>query len=285
MAFHCNESRILWLLVLATVVSVPMVLVATAAEGPASILVGSPADRQAEARILLALSTPMHVHWFQSSLEDVADALSKQLRIPVRLDVKALGDVGISSDSPVTFATAGISARSALDLILSGLDPTVTWMIEGESLLITTKGSAQQHDVTRIYPVGDLVEQIAGEEVVYGPDYEPFIDAIKAIVQPDSWDDAGGPGAIKVISTTQSLACSQTREVHEQIERLLAALRQSRHPAAAMSGLAEEARAAEEEYSSRDESQDSADRRAFRRRGLTIDPQPAAWRVPQVYEP
>ena len=49
-------------------------------------------------------------------LNEVAADLEARFGIPVRLDAKALHDVGIRIDRPVTFASAHVSAKATIAL-------------------------------------------------------------------------------------------------------------------------------------------------------------------------
>ena len=57
----------------------------------------------------------------------------------------------------MTSRVQGISLRSALRLMLRRIDPELTYSIQDEVLMITTKEAAAENLVTRVYPVADLV--------------------------------------------------------------------------------------------------------------------------------
>ena len=56
-------------------------------------------------------------------------------------------------------------------------------------------------------------------------DFDSLIQLITATIQPESWDEVGGPGSVQPFETNLSLVVSQTQEVHEQIVDLLEQLR------------------------------------------------------------
>ena len=56
--------------------------------------------------------------------------------IPIWIDKKALDDVGIGTDTPVTINLAGITLRSGLKIMLKELE--LTYVISDEVLKITT---------------------------------------------------------------------------------------------------------------------------------------------------
>ena len=94
--------------------------------------------------------------------------LRDQHGIPIEIDKKALDNVGVGTDTPVTRNLKGISLRSALRLILKDLG--LTYIIRDEVLLITSSEEAEKELVTRVYPVGDLVIPITG-----GMPIDPFM--------------------------------------------------------------------------------------------------------------
>ncbi len=95
----------------------------------------------AEKKIADALRSPTVLEFVETPLADVIDYLKDLHGIEIQVDKKALEDVGIGTDAPVTKHLKGISLRSALRLLLRDLD--LTYMIEDEVLLITTPEEAE----------------------------------------------------------------------------------------------------------------------------------------------
>ena len=58
-----------------------------------------------------------------------------------------------------------------------------------------------------------------------GADFDSLINLITSTVEPDSWDDVGGPGTVQEFDGNLSLVVSNTQEVHEAIVDLLEQLR------------------------------------------------------------
>ena len=72
------------------------------------------------------------------------------------------------------------------------------------------------------------------QQIPFGPaglsggtqaDFDSLIELITTTIQPQSWDDVGGPGSVAPFETNLSLVVSQTQEVHEEIVDLLQQLR------------------------------------------------------------
>ncbi len=75
----------------------------------------------------------------------------------IQLDDRNLEELGIASDTPVQMKVAGITLRSAIKLLLLKIDPELTYTIQDEVLMITTKEAATENLTTKVYPVADLV--------------------------------------------------------------------------------------------------------------------------------
>ncbi len=56
-------------------------------------------------------------------------------------------------------------------------------------------------------------------------DFDSLIELITATIQPNTWDEVGGPGSVREFATNLSLVVSQTQDVHDEIVDLLEQLR------------------------------------------------------------
>jgi len=110
-----------------------------------------------EREIYEAIEKPVSSWEFnESPLRDVERAIEDQFDIPVEIDGRALEDLGLDLDTPVTQnSISGISLRSALKRLLGPID--LAYIVKDEVLLITTKEKAQENLVVKVYPVADLV--------------------------------------------------------------------------------------------------------------------------------
>jgi hypothetical protein len=179
-------------------------------------------DRHAARKAMKeALGKQVNWKFKELPLGEVVEALRKELKISLHLDRRPLEELGITSDSPVTFEMSGVTARSALYLLLRDLD--LTTMIHGEILVITTPEMADANLITQTYDVADLVLVEGGE----GSDFNTLIDMITKTVKPMTWDEVGGSGSIQSFESPgiHALVISQTDEIHDQIVELFADLR------------------------------------------------------------
>ncbi len=177
----------------------------------------------AEKRIEAALQSPTQLEFIKTPLQDVIDYLKDQHHIEIQIDTRALSDVGIGTDTPVTKNLKGVSLRSALQLMLRELGLTHT--IQDEVLLITTFEEAETHLTTVVYPVADLgFRDKSGETWI---DFDSLIEMITSTVKPTTWDEVGGPGTIapQSIGNTHAIVVFQTQEVHRELVKVLKQIR------------------------------------------------------------
>jgi len=192
--------------------------------GSVGVIVGGPGASQREQQIERALEAPTSLAFKETPLEDVAHIIHRQHRIPIHLDRRALDDVGIGTDTPITFEGRGLSLRSAFRLILRELE--LTCQVNNDGVLITTPEEAECELTTVIYPVSDLVRFRDSEDKEWS-DYDTLINIITSTVAPQSWDCVGGPGAAEGTryQNTDVLFVSQTQDVHRHIASLLDKMR------------------------------------------------------------
>jgi len=162
------------------------------------------------------LRKPTKFDFDTTPLSDVVEFFADQLDINIQLDAKGLTDAAVDSQAPVTRSLRKpIPFESALHLILDEFD--LTFAIQHDVLMITSKERADEILTTKVYPVGDLITRRQG--------WGPLINLITSSIQPDSWGDNGGPASIQPLSVVSSLVIAQRRDVHAEIRDLLAQLR------------------------------------------------------------
>ncbi|PQO45003.1 nucleoporin [Blastopirellula marina] len=172
--------------------------------------------RAVEAKLLRRVNC----QFTDTPLSEVLGRLQSQAGIDIRLDNRALEDVGLSSDVPVTFHLRQLRLLTTLDLMLRELD--LTYVISEDRLIVTTPEEAESDLRTVYYPCDDLLKQFAG----YGLDYDSLIQGITTCVEPEYWEELGGPGSVQPLNG--GLVISQVDTIHWKIERLMAALRRAK---------------------------------------------------------
>jgi hypothetical protein len=178
-------------------------------------------DEAFSLRVATALSQKVAVDFNNETLANVAKRLSEKMSLPVVRDVRSLEEIGMAADLEVTLSIEEVSMRTMLTLLLTPLE--LTYRVDSEVLVFTTKESAELNLVSRIYwlegtgfPVGDM---------------DSVIDVIQGTLNPEFWEQLGGPGVINTLTegygNRPAIIVSATQEVHRQIETLLTVMRES----------------------------------------------------------
>jgi hypothetical protein len=147
-------------------------------------------------------------------LKDVIDDIALRHGIPIIINVSALEDFGIGTDTPITISLDGVRLRSALKLMLRELE--LTFIIKDEVMQITTPEEAEANLYSRFYSVSILLPATG--------DGDYLLKLIQKHVAPDSWDAVGGPGAITFVQHLETLVVTQSEEVLHEIDILLASV-------------------------------------------------------------
>ena len=182
------------------------------------------AQGPAEKKIAKALKSPTEMQFVETPLQKLVDFLKDYHGIEIQLDNRALEDIGVGSDTPITRNISGISLQSALRLMLDELE--LTYTIRDEVLLITTQEQAECVLLTVVYDVADLVT-VRDSKGELWEDYDTLSDAITGTVRPTTWEENGGVGSIigATFATAKVLVISQTYDMHREIVDLLEKIR------------------------------------------------------------
>ena len=170
-----------------------------------------------ERRIIAALGEKGSIDFDDQPLDHVVSVLAARHGIKIVLAQTTLADAAIPPDTPITKKLANVSLRTILREILADLK--LTYVVRDDVIQITTPEDGESVLVNRLYDVHDLAADSGART------FTDLIDLITTTIEPDSWDEVGGPGVI--VSLGQRwLVVTQTQQIHEQIEPLLIQLRQ-----------------------------------------------------------
>ena len=174
----------------------------------------------AERRILAALDESTTIEFIEEPLASVVDFLKDYHQIAIQIDEPALEGIGIGTDEPANKHLAGVSLRSALNLVLHDLG--LDWTIANEVLVITTPEVAKKTMFTRVYDVGDQVLARDADGELWR-DFDSMIDVLTSTVEPETWESVGGAGRIAPFEVrgAAGLVVRHTPKVHHEISRLL----------------------------------------------------------------
>ncbi len=146
--------------------------------------------------------------------------LVSQCDVPIILDNRALDDIGVGTDTPVTVNLNEISLRSVLRLMLRDLD--LTYVVADEVLQITTVEAAEGQLMQHVYLVDDLA-------VTQGPSRLGVLaELIVQTIASDTWEEVGGAGVVVPLDHLGIIVVSQTSDVHQRIADLIVTLRRVR---------------------------------------------------------
>lgn len=161
-----------------------------------------PAPGVAERKILSALDEKTTLEFIDTPLSDCVQFIGQQSGIPVILDVRSLDEVGIPNDEPISVSLSGVSLRSALKITFSDLD--ITWVIEDEALKLTTTDAAATKEMTRVYPVADLVSPDEAS-------WSELTEAIQTGVLKGHWQSEDGTGGTVAIVQCACYSANSSR--------------------------------------------------------------------------
>lgn len=186
-------------------------------------------------RIEAVLNAPLKrpIQFVETPISMVATELAESYDIPIVFDNETLDAAGTSPEAEVSVNIANTSLKTALQLILGtarfkGLG--LTYIVDGEVVLITTQDEASNHLERRIYPVDRLLAALrAGQPAtaaaqdgdVKVDDLTELSDALALTISPQTWRRSGaGQGDVQKIGD-RYLVVLQTQSVHEEIEAFL----------------------------------------------------------------
>ena len=95
------------------------------------------------------------LEFVDTPLSDVVDFLHEYAGVNIILDLARLKDDGVTLDTPVTIHVEQISFGAALTLLLN--QHNLTYRIDNECVLITTKATGDEHFELLTYPVGKML--------------------------------------------------------------------------------------------------------------------------------
>ena len=210
-----------------------------------------PSPSLANVEIETALSRPVELEFLKTPFAEVATCIEKMVSIPVRIDQRALDDVGFATQKPITAKLPSMPLESALDLLLLPLD--LEWTIWNNVLLLTTRDRTEEYRMmfVGVYPLSDLTvisckesseegEQEISDQLCGTGRASPqtLADMITNTIDPAAWGDIGGLGGRGTViacsvNGTDTLVVANSLRVHRKIQRFLTRLR---HMAASQAG-------------------------------------------------
>jgi hypothetical protein len=172
-----------------------------------------------ELKILQSLNAAVPVAFRNTALQDAVDYIGTMMGMTVVLDKAALDDLRLTYTTPVTFEVKKpITARSALRGVIGPLG--LTYVVVDGVVLVTTPARAREFMKVKVYDIAGLVQ-------LDWWDADPrfrmlnammLIDTIVNTIDPESWEQRGGPGVIRYNDATRSLVVRQSAEIQISIK-------------------------------------------------------------------
>jgi RNA polymerase sigma factor (sigma-70 family) len=167
-------------------------------------------DHELEAVLKRVVNVAYQAVPLRQALEDI----SQHMSINVVLDQRALQEMGIDPDRPITLKLEQVTLKTALHFMLK--DPGLAYAIQDGVLVV----GAREGLATRIFPIRDLLADTEKKNRA-----ETLVRLITQVVEPQSWSAMGGQATIEFFPLGKSLVVNQTPVVLEQIEAVLEGLR------------------------------------------------------------
>lgn len=164
------------------------------------------------------LNETVSIDYQDKPLGDVAAELRGMIGGNVVLDKSVVASLG--ADAPVSFQLDNVPLRVALRFLLERLD--MTYALYDEALVLMTRDAANDHLEIRFYEIEPLLPKAADGTPRF--DADEWTDMIRETIDPDTWDDVGGPATLEVYAPKYLLVIGQTYETHGKIAALLKAL-------------------------------------------------------------
>ena len=169
----------------------------------------SAADAAAEHALTKQVSIDVH----ELSLESIIANLASQANVPIRWGDLPLPE-RLAATHKISYRAANQRLGTALTVLLAQTE--LSFRVERGGIVITIPDDPPLE--TWFYDIGDLAAYDGGT------DFDYLIDLLTTTIEPDSWDEVGGPGTIQELGDNW-LVVVQSRQTHQKLQRLLSRLR------------------------------------------------------------
>ena len=161
------------------------------------------------ARIEAEMEKQSEIDFVDRPLSDVVQFLADYHNIPIIIDVEALTEAKIKTDTPITRTLNGVKFESALDIMLSPLK--LDYVITNEVMMITTTKQAEATTEALVYDLARI------------PNIEPKMlsSIIMSVTDQGAWTEIGQPGKGSLAIGTDFIVVKQNRRTHREIVSLL----------------------------------------------------------------
>ena len=144
-------------------------------------------------------------------------AMLNRSGVPTLVDRRGLEEQNLSLDETITISNPRLTMDERLSYALNAIDFGWTVVGRGEAILISSTSRIEETLMVATYDLSRLTST---------DNYDSIVDAITSTVSPESWEDVGGNGSIKVVNVRgrNLLVVSTNYHRHREISRLLNSL-------------------------------------------------------------
>lgn len=193
------------------------------AKSAMSSLRDSAAWSEESKRILSSLERRVSLAAENEPLSEIMRQVRTQADVNIVLDTLGLSEASVTTDQPVTIRANALPLRELLERVLTPLG--LRYQIKDEVLKITSRLRAGGEWTTCNYQVSDLIARKYSGRRGFETSLESLASVLTQVVDPESWEQRGGPAKIVPFEGTMSLVVCQQRKQHRQLEEFLAAIR------------------------------------------------------------
>ncbi|MGE0610399.1 MAG: hypothetical protein AB7O62_25140 [Pirellulales bacterium] len=177
-----------------------------------------PAMSSADLAAVQELEQRVTLQWQNVPLEEAVLDVRRRYGVTLHLDRQRLEDIGISTNQTISVDAHDVRLKHALRRALREFE--ATFIVQDGAIVITSEEASDTVLPVTVYDVTGLVHR--GSE---HSDYCWLPEVITTAIEPQSWDDVGGPGTIEEFFFPDRDRClivvSQTLENHEKVTQLL----------------------------------------------------------------
>lgn len=144
-------------------------------------------------------------------IREVLRHLARQVDLPIFVHRDLLDGKTAQAREEIHLPPVRLSLRSMIGML--SRQGSFGYLIDGPRLVITTEQHAGNRLETKVYPL----PQVAGPEQPFGADQDTWIEVLSVVIEPDSWDNVGGPG--EIVPVPGALIIRQTHRAHERLRQ------------------------------------------------------------------
>jgi HEAT repeat protein len=174
---------------------------------------------QSPGSIAAALDHPITADFHHAPVPEVLAELSRQSGVAIRAEGKEMADEAWTTWMGATFRVRGMRLESVLNLLAEACG--LAWRSADGGIMLSVVVQPELSSV--VYPLSPPLlgahPSITGRRF----DERALAEALRAIVAPDSWNEAGGDGYVRAVPG--ALVVTQTADIQRQVADFLNGLR------------------------------------------------------------